>query len=1027
MSVEESQTKLAILLTLILLLSTPVSLVSGQPPVTKECDILVDWDSEVTWLDEVNEDGDYFSIGHVHRYRVVFEPPFSPGTSPSGVTVSASHINEIRDISPPNVSHISAGGEVDIELDSQPNFGDKILVNFSSMESSCSRSLTVTNWNQPIEDHEITRETVWSLEGEDSSDQNIDFEGRGWQKRDGAILESNELGNGSLQMNTMNGSNGIMLDLSLDRVWLNESYDGDELIAQDFEMLGNGTMILREGYSEDDYEEGFTAEISVSSASVNRSWRNGELSESVIIEGIGWLSFSGGDNNSSGGGFGEIHTFYFESLDEDGQRRVQNFQLEANASIRLSAGSDFFSFELDDLTIRERWSDDTREEQFFRAYGEGEFGFEMREEQFNIDVNGTVPIVHLESSGGETISDTIIVDGTYDGDAEGSFGFVRQIVDSGIQENSEGIRYEADKIQNEFWFNVSATPFGPISQDFGAEHNLTYEFTVPQEDWQNRIVRLQYVEDNGSISNEFPPNSPIIEQPIRPEASPLISNQISRESGKSPQIVVPGDSFVLFGNPSNIIKVIINSILEKEMDGHIVEVAEWFGHLDFGETRASGFFVNEGPLSGLLYEVSRWISLDSGEENQSTDISFQEYQKVDRILYPPIITFDENTPPSMESIRFREGSLHTEGGISHIEVSVNDIDTDVISVMADLSSLGLGIVPLSDSGLDGDLIISDDVWTSLISYDGLEFGDLSIPIIITDYWVEVNEIGEINIVNLPPRVTSVAFSEDSVTRGQSIRISVGAVDGHGVASVSVDLLSAGGELFHLSYSESTGTWSGEFTIPVTLAPGERLIPLRMSDSQGGEILVNSPDVASKLRIENEYPIISSLEVWRADSALSTVSEDGVSIHPVMVSSNGGQMEHHIEVSVSDYDGVSSVQAMIGRLADIGKSDDWLLMVDDGTSGDRIAGDGIFTLDFVVRSTIPEGDMEIKIRATDIFLSTTPLEEQGHVLSIYSSDCCPGDSSWFSQNYSTIILISSSFILLAGLVAVILQIRKSDFD
>ena len=108
----------------------------------------------------------------------------------------------------------------------------------------------------------------------DSGNQNIDFEGRGWEKRQGDILESNELGNGSLQMNTMNGSNGIMLDLSLDRVWLNETYDGDELIAQDFEMIGNGTMVLREGYSEGDYEEGFTAEISVSSATINRSWQD---------------------------------------------------------------------------------------------------------------------------------------------------------------------------------------------------------------------------------------------------------------------------------------------------------------------------------------------------------------------------------------------------------------------------------------------------------------------------------------------------------------------------------------------------------------------------------------------------------------------------------------------------------------------------------------------------------------------------------------------------------------------------------
>ena len=1027
MAREELKIKFAILLTSILLLSIPTSMVSGQSSVTNECDILVDWDSQVNWLEEPNEEGQFFSEEHIHRYRVVFNPPFSPGTSPSGISISARHLGMTGVEYPLNISHISAGGEVDIELESQPDFGDKIFVNFSSLESSCTRSVTVTNWNQPIEDHEITRETVWSLEGEDTGNQNIDFIGRGWQKREGNILESNELGNGSLQMNTMNGSNGIILDLSLDRVWLNESYDGDELLSQDFEMLGNGTMVLREGYSEEGYEEGFTAEISVSEAAVNRSWQNGELSERIIIEGNGWLSFNGGDNNSSGGGFGEIHTFYFESFDEDGQRRVQNFQLEANASMRISGASDFFSFELDDLIIRERWSDDTREEQFFRAFGGGEFAFQIDDEQFSIDVNGSIPMIHLESTGGETVSDTIIVDGTYDGDAEGSFGFVRQIVDSGIQENSEGVRYEVDKIQNEFWFNVSATPFGPISQEFGAEHNLTYEFTVPQEDWQNRTVRLQYIEDNGSVSDEYPPESPIVEQPSRPEASPLISNQISRESGKSPQKVVPGDRFVLFGNPSNTLEVTISSIVDKEMDGHIVEAAEWTGEFDFEETMASGFFVNEGPLSGLLYEVSRWIILESGDENQSNDISFQEYQKVDRILYPSIITADENTPPSLESVRFREGFLHTEGGESHIEVTVNDIDTDVISVIVDLSSLGMGLIELSDSGMKGDLTIHDDVWTSLVIHNGLGFGDFNIPITIVDYWVEISEIAEISVANLPPRVTSVSFSQPSAIRGEAIGISVDCVDGHGVSQVIVDLLSSGGDLYPLNFSESSGMWSGEFLVPITIAPGERGIPLRISDLQGAEIITNGPKLTSLLRIDNEHPTVSSLEVWRDGSPQSSISDQGQIIHPVMVSSNGGQITHHIEAAISDYDGVSSVQAKIGRLAEIGKSEEWLLMVDDGTSGDRLAGDGIYSLEFIVRSTIPEGDLEIKIRATDIYLSSTPPEDQGHVFSVYSSDCCSGDSSWISKNMSSIILVTSFSLLLLGMVAIILQIRKSDFD
>ena len=179
----------------------------------------------------------------------------------------------------------------------------------------------------------------------------------------------------------------------------------------------------------------------------------------------------------------------------------------------------------------------------------------------------------------------------------------------------------------------------------------------------------------------------------------------------------------------------------------------------------------------------------------------------------------------------------------------------------------------------------------------------------------------------------------------------------------------------------------------------------MSDSQGAEITTTGSGLVSVLRIDNEHPNLSVLEVWR-DGAPVFDFRSGELVHPVMVSEGGDQITHHIEATISDYDGVSSVQAKIGRLAEIGKSEQWLLMVDDGTSGDRVAGDGIYSLEFTVRPTIPEGEIEIKIRATDIFLSSTPPEDQGHVFSVYTSECCSDDSSWISKNLSSIVLVST---------------------
>ena len=175
---------ISILLTSILLFSNHSLLASGQVSPSTSCEILVDWDYQVDWLDEPNEEDEIYTLNHVHRYKVIFDPPFELGESPSAISVSSTHMRySSGETTPVNVSHISAGGEVDIELETDPEFQDKILVNFSSTEAVCSRTVSVTNWNQPVEDHEITRETFWSLEGSESEEQSIEFMGRGWQKR----------------------------------------------------------------------------------------------------------------------------------------------------------------------------------------------------------------------------------------------------------------------------------------------------------------------------------------------------------------------------------------------------------------------------------------------------------------------------------------------------------------------------------------------------------------------------------------------------------------------------------------------------------------------------------------------------------------------------------------------------------------------------------------------------------------------------------------------------------------------------
>ena len=1025
---------LSVLATLsILALSIPTSIALAQGEQTTSCEILVDWDQQWQWSDEGESE-----ISLIHRYRVVFDPQFSNGTSPTNVNATVDHFRGASEVSTANTSIFVAGGEIDIILDEEPQFGDSISISLHSSESSCSRTLNITNWNQPISDHEVTRETHWSLSGMNGDEQGITFDGRGWQKRTGTILESNELGNGSLSLDMSNGTEGADVDLELDRIWLNETYDGTDLVSQNFEMTGSGDLsITTEGEG-----EGAVINAEINDAYVLRSFQDGEVTERMRFEGDGWISINGGSNDSSGGVYGEVFLLYFETWDEDGFRRLQDLQVEANASARISAVGESFSFELDELIFREKWEEGIRTDQYSRIYGSGQFDFIASEESPYIEVNGTIPVIHIQSEGGETVSDTIIVDGTYDGDAEGSFGLVRQIVESEVYENSIGVPYEADKIRNEFWFNVSATPFGPIDQEWGAEHNLTYEYIVPQEDWINRTIRYTFVEDNGSVEDEFPENSPIIQNPEAPEASEIFSNHISRETGFCPQIITVGDNFPLIGNTAMVLDVAVIGSRIDSIDGHEVTVAEWEGSFG-GQSSANGSVINEGPLSGLLNEVSRTVTIEIMEDSE---VSFIENQRMDRILSPSIVTFDENTPPSLSEsqgspVRFRESSLSTEGGVAHLEVMVNDVDTDINSVSIDLSSLGLGAVELSDSGLQGDLVIHDDIWTARIVHNDLQNGVLQASVIMEDYWTSVQQNTSFQVANAPPRILYVDFSPETTFRGETIEVSLGAYDGHGIKSVSINLQSMGGSLVPLEDSgqeqwgwevageqrtETIHSWSGIFEVPPSMSPGKQNIPFLLEDQEGASISttliggISSSTLgrqAETILIGNQPPSLSNL----------TILKDGVPVEHVTSLVSGGQLNYTMEVAIDDFDGISSAQAKIGRLAPIGQSEAWLLMVDDGNGPDRVAKDGIFSLSFSARSSLSEGEMSLMIRATDIFLSTTSDKDQLHNVSIIKSSSGESASSWVSE-HSTELIISSIVILLAiGIGAFAHIVRNAEFE
>lgn len=1002
-----------IFVTILIISLMPISILGEDSESNVSCEIIVDW-NVINQFENLN-----YTSEILHRYTVIFDPPYSNGDSPGGVDIQIQQFRDgINILENNDYNSVNAGGFIDIVIDIKPKFADIILINLDTSEAQCSRSIEVTQWNQPIADHEITRETTWAIEeGQGEDDQSLSFEGRGWQKRTASLMESNELGNGSIILDISDGSNVGELNLDLEKIWLNETYDGLELLKQEFEMFGSGSIILT-----NDADNELFIEAQIRDAYILRSLSGDTLTERISIEGSGFISLNEGSNTSSQGGFGEVSLFYYETWDEDGVRRLQDTQLEANMTLRINAGGTF-SFDLDDFFFRDKWENGLQQDQYLKMLGSGDFDFIVSESPY-IEVNGTIPLIHIESEGGETISDTIIVDGDYDGDAEGSFGLVRQIVDSGAYQNENGQFFEANKIQDEFWFNVSATPLGPIDQEFNAEHNLTYEYTVPQLDWENRTLKYEYVEDNGSVNYEFPPDSPTILQPIAPSSESIFSNPISRETGLCPETVLIGDKFTLVGNSKLILDVEIKDFDSAIIDSHLVSTAIWEGEYDNGAF-ANGSIINEGLLAGLLSEVYRNVDLGIEDMSNNQTTVFIEHQSIDEIIYPSIITEAENTLPSINisnesSVSFREGILFTEGGFAHLEIKVEDVDTDMLSVYADLSQLGLGMIPLSDSGLNGDLVIRDGIWTSGIIHNGLEYGIIDFNVHMNDIWSSVNQSVSLEVTNSAPRMLSMDFNPLTVFRGDNIAVKIKAIDGHGIESIVVDMFANGGELTFLEYDGDA--WAGELIIKDTVSPGEIYLNVKLTDKNGESRLTSKIYSEGKfiegrkLIIVNEPPSTQNITILKNNKIVETIS----------IPNMGNQITHSLEVQITDIDDISSAQIKIGRLAPIGSSNTWLLMSDDGMGEDRVPNDGIYTISFDVRSTLQEGDFIIFIRATDNYFSMTPSDLQSYNLIL---EKVPSDeninNNWLKNNSMNLIILSMMLMLFSGIGGAFYLIRKSE--
>lgn len=915
-----------------------------------------------------------------------------------------------------------------ITIDITVNTVDSIAINSGNFFT---RSIEVGTWNQPMADHEITLTTSWDLLQNFSTEDgeqyfSLSFDGQGWQQRIGDVLNSWELGDGVMVTEENTAGESTNMSFVLDSIWKNETINAGLLTSQVIDARGWGYLVITA--EEDDVVTQIIA--NVSDAWINHSMMDGANSERIRLEAGGVMQMDSINNSSSSVDIdAELSVFLFETWDHDGVRKLSHSQIEALGDFIILDDGFRMDISLDGLELLERWENGTRTQHRENFRGHGTFGAEDQDDNATMVINGTIFNLETDVVDGLTVSDDLHIDGTLSGDVQGTFGIVRDIETSGMQSNYSGDEFAVNVIHEESWFNITGINGGNFfdGAGAGAYHNNSWNYQSVNSHWDNRTVRLIWEETgpDASSGDEKPERSPIQNNLTAPEMEQALGNiTVGRETGLMPIPMIVGDNIRLNGQEGIVLEIIANSVANDPRDNHNFHVVQWSG--SYGDSQDSGIafgsIIDQGPLRGLISSVTRSFELDFGEANESALLN--ETQHLERVLSPSIVTAEENSDPVLVSLTLREGLVMGEGGsLAHLVVHATDDEWNIDSVIVDLTPLDGEITVLNDKGLDGDNAIGDDKYTTRLMVPGLQFGNFTINVTITDSFGAITQgSGIIEVVNEAPRLTSVEFVPHIAKRGDLIIVNADAFDGHGVESVQLDMRLYGGQLMDLAHLES-GVWAGNFTLPDAMSPGSHNLPFIVTDSNGAKQILQH-----WIKIENEaqpnpqtpYRLPQGDNVATTITVLNTppqiVAEDMTIIRDDTTTTA------LLEAYVTDADGVMVVRTRLGVFNPITQNEDWSTLYDDATNGDKVAGDGIYSLQFTVRSGVPDGTHTIHIQASDIYGEATSeipitvtLEEKATVI---------GGGGGLS---SSVLIMALGVIAIIGAVVVMFVMKKQDGD
>ena len=920
-----------------------------------------------------------------------------------------------------------------LEFNTSLSWGDEIELGItitdhndvSDLDHETVRSFVVGRWNQPMDDHEVLLSTTWGLDqsyATEAGDQNfsLSFTGQGWQERVGDTLSSWELGNGTFATVESTADGVTELDLVLTQLWKNETIVAGVLTSQVFDAQGFGDLRT-------ELIEGETTTVinaDVSHALLNRSIIDGVVGERLSLEATGSLNVSedDGENNSLDID-GELAVFFFEYVDVDGERVLQHTQFEAMADFMLIDEGTRLDVSLDGFSSVERWENGVRTQHLEELYGDGTFGFADQDENASLQVNGTILDLHTKLENGTTLIDDLHVDGTLTGDVQGTFGVLRSIETTGMQANATGQEFMVNVIFQESWFNITGVNGGNFfdGAGVGATHNQTWDYQTVQSDWDNRTVRLVWRETgpDASEGEDFPERSPIQQNATAPVAEESLGDlTVGRETGWMPIPLNTNDRLRLNGQEGLTLTVDVGQTRTDVRDGHNLSVIDWTGVYEgSGEAgTAFGAVVVGGPLKGLLSSVERSLSLPFGDDNET--VMLQETQLLERVLSPEIVSADDNNPPMVSEIGWREGLAVGEGGgVAHLQATVEDTEWNVVSVQADLSVFGLGTIELNDRGLGGDIAVGDDVYTASVIIPGLEIGSFAVSVSATDSFGATASGEELlEVSNQPPRLLAVEIAPASLERGQSIVVNVEAYDGHGVHAVHIDLRGYGGEVVNLTSEGGSTPWAAMIEMPPGMTPGHQSLLVVAEDEQGavsqqrvytpapngvGDAVFGPHHIDQSVTMPIEVHILNDRPVVMTSPSSVEKDPDATIVYTV---------------EASDPDGVERVQINLGVFTPIG-GQTWAMMHDDGVNGgDEVAGDGVYSVVLSVREGTPLGTHEVSLRAFDTY---GELNLASDVITLKEAD----DSTNGTDGLSTAVLGGLGLLVLVGAVVVLTLLAR----